>query len=62
MRNPGVVVGPVDGADTGLRLHDPAVPARALFWSIIAKHLGPGGADGFESDFVAVLLDGLRAR
>ncbi|HET9345518.1 MAG TPA: TetR/AcrR family transcriptional regulator [Candidatus Limnocylindrales bacterium] len=45
-----------------LRPHDPAVPARALFWSIIAKHLGPGGADGFESDFVAVLLDGLRAR
>lgn len=45
-----------------LRVHDPTVPARALFWAIITKHLGPVGADGFESDLVAVLLDGIRAR
>ena len=45
-----------------LRVHDPTVPARALFWSIITKHLGPAGADGFETDLVAVLLDGIRAR
>jgi AcrR family transcriptional regulator len=45
-----------------LRPHDPTVPARALFWSIIAKRLGPAGVDGFESDIVVVLLDGLRAR
>jgi AcrR family transcriptional regulator len=45
-----------------LRVHDPTVPARALFWAIITKHLGPPGADGFETDLVAVLLDGIRAR
>jgi AcrR family transcriptional regulator len=44
-----------------LRVHDPTVPARALFWAIITKHLGPAGADGFETDLVAVLLDGIRA-
>ena len=45
-----------------LRMHDPTVPARALFWAIITKHLGPANADGFETDLVAVLLDGIRAR
>ena len=45
-----------------LRVHDTTVPARALFWAIITKHLGPAGADGFEADLVAVLLDGIRAR
>lgn len=44
-----------------LRAHDPTVPARALFWAIITKHLGPGEADGFETDLVAVLLDGIWA-
>jgi AcrR family transcriptional regulator len=44
-----------------LRIHDPTVPARALFWAIITKHLGPPGADGFEIDLVAILLDGIRA-
>jgi AcrR family transcriptional regulator len=45
-----------------LRVHDPTVPARALFWAIITKHLGPAGVDGFETDLVAVLLDGIRTR
>jgi AcrR family transcriptional regulator len=45
-----------------LRIHDPSVPAKALFWAIITKHLGPTDADGFETDLVAVLLDGIRAR
>jgi AcrR family transcriptional regulator len=45
-----------------IRIHDPSVPARALFWAIITKHLGPADADGFETDLVAVLLDGIRAR
>jgi len=45
-----------------LRIHDPSVPDRALFWAIITKHLGPADADGFETDLVAVLLDGIRAR
>lgn len=45
-----------------LRPHDPAVPARALFWAVITKHLGPAEADGFERDLVAVLLDGIRVR
>ena len=45
-----------------LRIHDPSVPARALFWAIITKHLGPTDADGFETDLVAVLLEGIRAR
>jgi AcrR family transcriptional regulator len=45
-----------------LRAHDPSVPARALFWAIITKHLGQADADGFETDLVAVLLDGIRAR
>ncbi|HET9757971.1 MAG TPA: TetR/AcrR family transcriptional regulator [Candidatus Limnocylindrales bacterium] len=44
-----------------LRIHDPTVPARALFWAIIAKHLGPADVDAFETDLVAVLLDGIRA-
>lgn len=44
-----------------LRVHDPTVPARALFWAIITKHLGSSEADGFETDLVAVLLDGIRA-
>ena len=45
-----------------LRGHDPSVPVRALFWAIITKHLGPTGADGFGTDLVAALLDGIRAR
>jgi AcrR family transcriptional regulator len=45
-----------------LRVHDPTVPARALFWALITKHLGPTGPDGFETDLVAVLLDGIRER
>jgi AcrR family transcriptional regulator len=45
-----------------LRVHDPTVPARALFWAIITKHLGPADANGFETDLVAVLLDGIGAR
>lgn len=45
-----------------LRPHDPSVPARALFWAIITSHLGPPQADDFETDLVAVLLDGIRAR
>lgn len=45
-----------------LRSHDPTVPARALFWAIITKHLGPSRADGFETELVAVLLDGIRSR
>jgi AcrR family transcriptional regulator len=49
-------------ADGELQTHDPSVPARALFWAIITKHLGPADADGFETDLVAVLLDGIRAR
>jgi AcrR family transcriptional regulator len=44
-----------------LRVHDPTIPARALLWAIITKHLGPPSADGFETDLVAVLLDGIRA-
>jgi AcrR family transcriptional regulator len=44
-----------------LRIHDATVPARALFWAIITKHLGPAEPDGFETDLVAVLLDGIRA-
>lgn len=45
-----------------LRLHDPTVPARALFWAIITKHLGQAPVDSFETDLVALLLDGIRAR
>lgn len=45
-----------------LRVHDPTVPARALLWAIITKHLGPPNADGFEADLVEVLLDGIRAK
>jgi AcrR family transcriptional regulator len=45
-----------------LRPHDPSVPARALFWAIITKHLGPPQADDFETDLVAVLLDGIRTQ
>jgi AcrR family transcriptional regulator len=44
-----------------LRPHDTTVPARALFWAVITKHLGPAEADGFERDLVAVLLDGIRS-
>src|SRR6185503_8149483 len=44
-----------------LRAHDPTVPARALFWAIITKQLGPAEPDGFEADLVAVLLDGIRS-
>ena len=45
-----------------LRPHDTSVPARALFWAVITKHLGGADADGFERDLVAVLLDGIRSR
>lgn len=45
-----------------LRPHDPSVPARALFWAIITKHLGPSSIDDFETDLVAVLLDGIRTQ
>jgi AcrR family transcriptional regulator len=44
-----------------LRPHDPSVPARALFWALITKHLGPPQKDDFERALVAVLLDGIRA-
>jgi AcrR family transcriptional regulator len=44
-----------------LRPHDTTVPARALFWAVITKHLGPAEADGFERDLVEVLLDGIRS-
>jgi len=44
-----------------LRPHDPSVPARALFWSIITRHLAPADADGFETDLVRVLLTGIQA-
>jgi AcrR family transcriptional regulator len=45
-----------------LRPHDPSVPARALFWALITKHLGPPRQDDFDRDLVTVLLDGLRPR
>jgi AcrR family transcriptional regulator len=45
-----------------LRPHDPSVPARALFWALITKHLGPPRQDDFERDLVGVLLEGLRPR
>ena len=45
-----------------LRPHDASVPARALFWALITKHLGPAREDDFERDLVRVLLDGLRPR
>jgi AcrR family transcriptional regulator len=45
-----------------LRPHDPSVPARALFWAVITKHLGPSRDDGFERALVDVLLDGIRSR
>jgi AcrR family transcriptional regulator len=44
-----------------LRPHDPSVPARALFWSIITRHLAPADADGFEQDLADILLRGVRA-
>ena len=45
-----------------LRPHDPAVPARTLFWALITQHLGPPpGDDDFARDLVALLLDGIRA-
>ena len=43
-----------------LRGHDPTVPARALFWAIIANQLAPV-VDGFETHLVEVLLNGIRA-
>lgn len=43
-----------------LRPHDPTVPARALFWALITRHIGGAQVDGFETDLVAVLLDGIR--
>jgi AcrR family transcriptional regulator len=45
-----------------LRPHDPSVPARALFWAVITKHLSPPRQDTFERDLVSVLLDGIRRR
>jgi AcrR family transcriptional regulator len=45
-----------------LRPHDPSVPARALFWAVITKHLGPPRADDFERDLVNVLVEGIRRR
>ena len=45
-----------------LRPHDPSVPARALFWAVITKHLGPPRQDDFERDLVTVLLEGIRTR
>jgi AcrR family transcriptional regulator len=45
-----------------LRPHDPSVPARALFWALITKHLGPRHEDNFERDLVGVLLEGIRPR
>jgi AcrR family transcriptional regulator len=45
-----------------LRPHDTTVPAKALFWAVITKHLGPADADGFERDLATVLLDGIRSR
>ena len=45
-----------------LRPHDPSVPARALFWAVITKHLGPPRQDDFERDLVNVLLEGIRLR
>jgi AcrR family transcriptional regulator len=45
-----------------LRPHDTTVPARALFWAVITKHLGPVEDDDFERDLVAILLDGIRVQ
>lgn len=45
-----------------LREHDPSVPARALFWAVITRHLGPARDDAFARDLVAVILDGIRIR
>jgi AcrR family transcriptional regulator len=45
-----------------LRPHDPSVPARALFWALITRHLAPPDRDDFESDLVQVLLQGIEAR
>lgn len=45
-----------------LRPHDPSVPARALFWAIITRHLSGAPADGFETDLVDILLQGVAAR
>jgi AcrR family transcriptional regulator len=45
-----------------LRPHDPTVPARALFWAVITKHLVQPGPDDFARDLAATLLEGIRAR
>jgi AcrR family transcriptional regulator len=45
-----------------LRPHDPGVPARALFWSIVSKHLARDQTPGFEADLVELLLQGMVAR
>lgn len=45
-----------------LRPHDPSVPARALFWAVITKHLSPPREDNFERELVSVLLEGIRSR
>jgi AcrR family transcriptional regulator len=45
-----------------LRPHNPSVPARALFWAVITKHLSPPRQDDFERDLVSVLLEGIRLR
>jgi AcrR family transcriptional regulator len=45
-----------------LRPHDPSVPAQALVWSIVSKHLARARADGFETALVDVLLQGLVSR
>jgi AcrR family transcriptional regulator len=44
-----------------LKPHDPTVPARTLFWAIITMHIGGADVDGFETDLVDLLLDGVRA-
>jgi AcrR family transcriptional regulator len=45
-----------------LKPHDPSIPARALFWTLITRQLGAPSDDAFPRDLVAVLLDGIRAR
>ena len=45
-----------------LRPHDASVTARALFQAIVAGHLNPLPADGFEAGLVDVILHGVLAR
>ena len=45
-----------------LRPHDPKVPARALFWAVITKHLVEPRPDDFARDLAATLVEGIRAR